>query len=108
MEGEQRVEVTLFNNDEEFDFAEVKDDESSVTRKKRAIDIQRKKIVVVKSNSGTSTSFMIRPQKVGYISIKIVARSSNAGDRVERPLLVVPEGVTQYVNKGEKIIKFFV
>jgi CD109 antigen len=100
MEGDQRVEVTLFNNDKEFEFAEVNDDENSVNRKKRAIDAQRKKNIIVRSNSGTSTSFMIRPLKVGHITIKVTATSAIAGDGVERPLLVVPEGVTQYVNKA--------
>lgn len=100
MEGDQRVEVTLFNNDKEFEFAEVNDDENSIDRKKRAIETQRIKRIVVKSNSGTPVSFMVRPLKVGHITIKITATSALAGDGVERPLLVVPEGVTQYINKA--------
>jgi CD109 antigen len=43
---------------------------------------------------------MIRPLKVGHITIKVTATSAIAGDGVERPLLVVPEGITQYVNKA--------
>ena len=100
LESDQRVEVTFHNNDKDFEFAEVSDDENSVVRKKRAIDTQRKKSIVVRSNSGTPTSFMIRPLRVGHITIKITASASIAGDGIERQLLVVPEGITQYVNKA--------
>lgn len=100
LEGDQRAEVTLFNNDGEFEFAEVDEDENQVRRRKRATETQRKKNVVAKSQSGASVSFMIRPLKVGHITIKIVATSAVAGDGVERQLIVEPEGVTQYVNKA--------
>lgn len=43
---------------------------------------------------------MIRPKKIGHITIKVTAQSSLAGDGVERPLLVEPEGVAQYVNEA--------
>lgn len=43
---------------------------------------------------------MIKPKKVGFITIKVTATSSLAGDAVERQLLVVPEGLTQYKNKA--------
>ena len=99
MEGDTRAEVTLFNEDGEFEFAEADEEENKV-RRKRATETQRKKNVVVKSQSGSSTSFMIRPLKVGHITIKIVANSPVAGDGVERQLIVEPEGVTQYMNKA--------
>jgi CD109 antigen len=54
----------------------------------------------VKSESGLSVSYMIRPLKVGHITIKVVATSPVAGDGVERQLIVEPEGVTQYMNKA--------
>lgn len=100
LDGDQRAEVTLFNNDGEFEFAEVDEDDNQVRRRKRATETQRKKNVVAKSQSGASVSFMIRPLKVGHITIKIVATSAVAGDGVERQLIVEPEGVTQYVNKA--------
>jgi CD109 antigen len=99
MEGDQRAEVTLFNSENEFEFAETNDDDNKV-RRKRAPETQRKKNVVVKAQSGTSVSFMIRPLKVGHITIKVVATSAVAGDGVERQLIVEPEGVTQYMNKA--------
>lgn len=43
---------------------------------------------------------MIRPKKAGHITIKVTAQGSSAGDGVERQLLVVPEGVPQYVNEA--------
>lgn len=50
------------------------------------------------SNDGASTSFMIKPKKVGLITVKVTARSSYAGDGVEKTLLVKPEGVPQFLN----------
>lgn len=41
---------------------------------------------------------MVRPKKVGPVNIKVTARSSRAGDGVERILHVEPEGVPQYEN----------
>jgi CD109 antigen len=100
MESDHRAEVTLFNSEGEFEFAEANEEENQVKRRKRAADPQRKKSIVVKSQSGTSVSFMIRPLKVGHITIKVVATSAVAGDGVERQLIVEPEGVTQYINKA--------
>lgn len=100
MEGDHKAEVTLFNTDGEFEFAEANEDENQVRRRKRAADPQRKKSIVVKSQSGASVSFMIRPLKVGHITIKVVATSAVAGDGVERQLIVEPEGITQYMNKA--------
>lgn len=99
MESDHRAEVTLFNSEGEFEFAEANEDENQV-RRKRATETERKKSLVVKSQSGTAVSFMIRPLKVGHITIKVVATSAVAGDGVERQLIVEPEGVTQYRNKA--------
>lgn len=98
MESDQEAEVILFNSDGEFEFAEVNEAANQVRRRKRASESQRKKKVFVKSNSGSSVSFMIRPLKVGHITIKVVATSNVAGDGVERELIVEPEGITKYVN----------
>jgi CD109 antigen len=100
MESDQTAEVTLFNIENEFEFEAVKEDENHERRRKRATETQRKKNVNVKAQSGTSVSFMIRPLKVGHITIKVVATSAVAGDGVERQLIVEPEGVTQYMNKA--------
>lgn len=100
MENDQRAEVKFYNDDKEFEFIEVSDDENTLNREKRAIETQRKKNVVVKSNSGSAVSFMIRPLKVGQITIKVTATSQYAGDGLERQLIVIPEGVTHYKNKA--------
>lgn len=100
MENDQTAEVTLFNDDKEFEFVEVTNEENLVHYKKRALDALRKKTVQIKSNDGVSISFMIRPLKVGHITIKITAASDFAGDGVERQLKVEPEGVTQFLNEA--------
>lgn len=100
LENDQTTEVTLFNEDREFEFAEVNESKDKVQRRKRALESQRKKTVVVKSQGGVSVPFMIRPLKVGHITIKVVASSAVAGDGVQRQLIVEPEGVTQYMNKA--------
>lgn len=92
----QDAEVTLFNTNGEFEFAEViEDQELSCT-----VDVERVKTVTVDSQSGVTVSFMIRPIKVGTINIKITATTPVAGDGLEKPLIVEPEGVTQYMNKA--------
>lgn len=100
MESDQEVEVTLFNTDKEFEFVEVNEEKNSVRRRRRSIDAQRKKKIFVKSNEGTTASFMIRPFKIGHITIRITAQSAVAGDGVEQKLLVEPEGVTQFMNEA--------
>lgn len=52
----------------------------------------------VNSNEGGSVSFMVKPKRVGPISIKVQARSPRAGDGIERILLVEPEGLAQFEN----------
>lgn len=95
MEIDQTAELTLFNEDTEFEFIEVKGE-----RGKRAADNLRTKNVFVKSHSGTSTSFIIRPLKIGLNKIKVVVKSQVAGDGAERFLIVKPEGITRYMNKA--------
>lgn len=98
MESDQSAEVTLHNEENEFEFADFSNELSR--RRKRATDTKRTKSIKIKSNSGTSASFMIKPLKVGHITIKVTATSAIAGDGVEKQLLVEPEGVTQYMNKA--------
>lgn len=52
----------------------------------------------MKSNEGSSLSFMVRPKRVGFINIKVTAKSSQAGDAIEKILKVEPEGEPQYEN----------
>lgn len=100
LDDDQTVEVTLFNSEGEFEFTEVNEGENSVHRKKRALETKRTKSVLVKSQSGVSVPFMVKPLKVGHITVKVVATCALAGDGVERQLIVEPEGATQFRNKA--------
>jgi CD109 antigen len=91
MEQDQQVEVSLFNQDNEFEFAE----NGKITNESKLT-----KFITVKSNDGTSVNFIIKPLKAGNIKIKVVATSGVAGDGLEQFLIVEPEGVTQYMNKA--------
>jgi len=84
MENEDNVDVKLFNADNEFELINDVDSKS----------------ISVKSNSGASVAFTIKPSKVGQIKIKVVVSSAIAGDGFEKFLIVEPEGVTQFVNKS--------
>ena len=99
MEDDQEAEVTLFNSEGEFEFTEINEADNQV-RRRRSLDTQRTKKVLVKSQSGITVSFMIRPLNVGHITIKVTGTTSMAGDGLERQLIVEPEGVTQYENKA--------
>ncbi|KAG5667284.1 hypothetical protein PVAND_015270 [Polypedilum vanderplanki] len=100
LDSDQTAKVTLYNKDHEFEFVNVADDENKLSRRRRALETERTKSVEIKSNDGTAVSFMIRPLKVGHITIKVVAESSVAGDGLERQLKVEPEGITQYKNEA--------
>ena len=91
MDQDQQVEVTLFNNENEFEFAEDKkmSDKNKMT-----------KSIAVKSNDGSTVNFIVKPTKAGNIKIKVTATSATAGDGLEQMLIVEPEGVTQYHNKA--------
>jgi CD109 antigen len=100
MDQDQEAKVTLFNSDNELEFTEINEKENDVHRRRRETETQRTKIILAKSESGTSVSFMIKPLKVGHITLKVTASSQLAGDGFERELIVEPEGVTQYMNKA--------
>lgn len=64
------------------------------------IELYRRKSVAIKANDGATLSFMIRPKRVGPITIRVTATSPLAGDGVERSLQVEPEGVPQHLNQA--------
>lgn len=100
LESDQTTEITFFNSEGEFEFVEVNEADNQVRKRRQTTDKQRTKTLLVKSQEGVSVPFMIRPIKVGHITIKVTAVSALAGDGVERQLIVEPEGVTQYRNKA--------
>ena len=97
MDVNQTAEVTLFNGEEEFEFVELYD--GNQTDRMRNLETQKTKKVTVMSQIGVTVRFMIRALKVGLITIKVVGRTSLAGDSLEKQLLVEPEGVTQFRNQ---------
>lgn len=90
------AEITMENTDEEYDFTEVSNEIEELVLEEK----QRVKRVSVPSNSGKSVSFMIRPNKVGEITLKIKAVTPLAGDAIHQNLKVEPEGVTYYENQA--------
>lgn len=96
MEKALDAEVTMENTDQEYDFTEATNDiEETVLEEK-----ERTKRVTVPSNGGQTVSFMIRPNKVGDITLKIKAITPLAGDAIHQKLKVEPEGVTQFENQA--------
>lgn len=94
LDSKLEAEVILDNSDKEFDFVEASNEiEENVIE-------GRSKSVVVPAQSGKSVTFLIRPNKVGHITLKVKATTPVAGDAVNQMLRVEPEGVTEYVNKA--------
>lgn len=93
LDTDQPTIVTLFNNDSEFEFIDG-DDTAGKIEKFRKLEL------TLKSEEGATVNFIIRPLKVGSITIKVTAESPVAGDGIERQLLVEPEGVTQFLNEA--------
>lgn len=83
------ADLILHNENGEFEFVDDVDD--------KAI---RKRQVTVASNTGISSTFLVRFTSVGQIPLKVTATSNIAGDAVIRILQVDPEGVPQFVNKA--------
>ncbi|XP_073826189.1 thioester-containing protein 2 isoform X3 [Musca autumnalis] len=94
MEKSLVAEVTMENTDQEYDFTEATNDIEEMVLEEK----QRTKVVTVPSNGGQTVSFMIRPNKVGDITLKIKAITPLAGDAIHQKLKVEPEGVTHYEN----------
>jgi CD109 antigen len=94
LDKDLEASVTLYNEKNEFEFLT----EPNLQRS-QMIDKKTKKIKA-KSKAGTALFFMIKPVKVGYITLKVEAISSIAGDRIEKTLMVEPEGVPVFVNKA--------
>lgn len=90
MSTDLTAEVVLSNENGDFEFIDdVEDDHFS-----------RKRTVSVESNSGHSSTFLIRFNTIGKIPLKVTATSNIAGDAVVRILQVDPEGVPQFINKA--------
>ncbi|KAH8411883.1 hypothetical protein KR222_001277 [Zaprionus bogoriensis] len=96
MDKTLEAEVTMDNLDKEYEFTEA----TNEVEEKSIDEVKRVKRITIPSNNGQSVSFMIRPTKVGYITLKITAISPLAGDTIHQKLKVEPEGVTQFQNRA--------
>lgn len=108
------VEVTLHNTDQELEFVQMANEVDAPSRLQwincfcrlslilqyfsLEIELYRRKTIHVNANDGAGLSFMVKPKRVGPLTIKVSARTPRAGDGVERVLQVEPEGATQYEN----------
>lgn len=89
MNKDYRATVTMSNDKQEYEFVDDSANKAQLVKK-----------ITAKSNSGTNVKFLIKPLKIGYITLKIEAITSAAGDRIEQQLLVEAEGITRYINEG--------
>lgn len=92
LENDVDAEVVLHNHDNEFDFI---DSNNSIVDENIL-----KKMISITSNNGGSVSFMIRPKKIGFISIKASVNSLYAGDTIMHVLNVKSEGIRKFGNKA--------
>lgn len=90
------AEVTMDNTDGEYDFTEA----TNEIEEKKIDEVKRVKHLSIPSNTGKSISFMIRPKRVGSITLKITAITPLAGDAIHKTLKVEPEGVTTFENRA--------
>lgn len=102
LETDQVVDVTFFNSNQDFEFLDPNEKETNRKRRK-SIENLRKTRFLVQSFEKFSFTYMIRPLKVGRITIKVTAESQNAGDGFEKKLLVEPEGIPKYENEAMMI-----
>ncbi|XP_050081691.1 CD109 antigen-like [Anopheles aquasalis] len=96
LDEDQTADVIFYNKNGEFEFTD--DSESSVYE-----DHHRRMKVLLAKDGGKTLSFMIKPKKIGHITLKITATCALAGDGIERELLVQPEGIPQYINQATLI-----
>lgn len=98
LQNDVDAEVKLENENGEFEFVDsAVNDQIYPEIMKQAY---RQKKVFVRSDDAVNINFVIRPTKIGSISLKVTATSAVASDCVIKPLLVDCEGVTKYINKA--------
>jgi CD109 antigen len=93
MESDLIARVKIFNEHDEFELI------NSLNECEVGKENDIKEVNAI-ANDGTSTTFTIKPLVVGYITLKLEATSKVSGDKIEKKLLVEPEGVTRYFNEA--------
>lgn len=93
-----KARVTLDNQAGEFEFVEPSNEiDQDIESKPKSTETHE---VQIESEQAASVSFLVRPKKLGYLDVRVTARSSTASDGVLEKLLVKPEGQIQYMNKA--------
>jgi uncharacterized protein YfaS (alpha-2-macroglobulin family) len=97
------VEVELFTEEDDQDFEFI--DARSKCVYETSSDTSRKTLISVASNSMSSTSFFVKPLKIGEIKLNVRATGQQLKimDEVEKKILVESEGITQFTNHLELI-----
>uniref|UniRef100_A0A182K440 TEP1-F n=1 Tax=Anopheles christyi TaxID=43041 RepID=A0A182K440_9DIPT len=91
MDEDQLADVIFYNNEDEFEFVSETNDQKAKHRQEQ---------LKVPRGGGKTLTFVLKPTKVGHITLKLTAKCALAGDGIERTLLVEPEGLPQYINKA--------
>ncbi|EDW65046.2 thioester-containing protein 1 allele R1 [Drosophila virilis] len=90
------VDVTFYNTAQDFDFPQLDTKQAN----KPKLELYSRRTIQVPGKSARSISFIVTPRRVGALPVKAVATTSQAGDTVERTLLVEHPGATERVNRG--------
>lgn len=64
------------------------------------VELYSRRTIQVPAKSARSISFIVTPRRVGALPVKALASTSQAGDTVERTLIVEHAGATEQVNRG--------
>lgn len=94
------AEVTFYNKEKEFEFVGEVLSNSSSCFKKLDLDQQTSQTeqLSVESQSGASTSFLIRASNTGSVKLNFLVRSGGKSQLVEKTLLVESEQTTETRN----------
>lgn len=101
MDTDVTADVTLYNEEKEFEFTEITNE---VLDTPKAQETQQKQTITIEANSGTTVTFLIKPIKVGGMTIKMIATTAMAGDAIQQILPVKADGLPQYNTKSDFIV----
>lgn len=90
------TEVSLINNEQEYDFAGTSVDNEGIQTNKQ----NQTKMIQVPANGAKNVPFLINPKKIGYIDLLVIANNSLSSDGVNQTLKVEPEGVIKHQNQA--------
>ncbi|KAM8717184.1 hypothetical protein ACLKA7_003967 [Drosophila subpalustris] len=95
-ESDLNVDVTFYNTAQDFLFPQLDTKQTN----KSQVELYSRRTIQVPAKSARSVSFIVTPRRVGALPVKAVASTSQAGDTVERTLLVEHPGATERINRG--------